>query len=474
MGWKGPFVFDGKELSWNLKIIRAPDVWRQGFTGRGVIVAVLDSGMNFNHPDIKSNLWVNAAEVPENDKDDDGNGFVDDYLGWNFAEENQNISDDFFHGTIVGGLVAGNGSGGIVTGVAPQATLMILKTYAYDRTKKYGARYLWQAFQYDKWLALQYALDHGAQVANFSFDYQPSEKPLFAPWRYVLANATFCGLTVVAGAGNSRSWLKDPHQITPPANVPEVIAVGGTDENDIIDRVSSRGPVTWQNIAPFDDFPLPPGLVKPDLCAPIGRCPYISFSSKGYDYLSGEGGTSSSSPHVAGVAALMLEKNPELLPSEIKQRMEETCVELGAPGKDIYYGWGRIDACEAVNYGTGPHIRLMGRKINGTGEPALTAGQRMKIELDCSVSAGRLSGVRIQAKSSDDDLEIDTEEQVLEFPEPISNGGRFTFGIEGSVSQKEKPGKIIVVRIFLNATEGRKFYFEVPGARGILGDVVRG
>ena len=460
--WKGPFVFDGKELSWNLRIIRAPDVWRQGYTGRGVIVAVLDSGMNFNHPDIKSNLWVNRGEVPENDQDDDGNGFVDDFLGWNFAEENQNIGDDFFHGTIVGGLVAGNGSGGMITGVAPQATLMILKTYAYDRTKKYGARFLWQAFQYDKWLALQYALDHGAQVANFSFDYQPSEKPLFAPWRYVLANATFCGLTVIAGAGNSRGWLKDPHQITPPANVPEVIAVGGTAENDAIDRVSSRGPVTWQSIAPFTDFPLPLGLVKPDLCAPIGRCPYISFSSNGYDYLSGDGGTSSSSPHAAGVAALMLEKDPELMPWEIKQRMEETCVELGAPGKDNYYGWGRIDACEAVNYGTGPNIRLMGWKINENREPALAAGQTMKIDLDFSVYASQISGVRIVAKSSDGDLAISGEDRVLDFPNPLSNGQHFSLALEGSVSKNRGPGKITIVRVFLNAEKGRKFYFEIP------------
>jgi subtilisin family serine protease len=460
--WKGPFVFEGKELSWNLKIIRAPDVWRQGITGRGVIVAVLDSGMNITHPDIRGNLWVNKGEVPENDKDDDGNGYIDDYLGWNFAEDNQNIVDDFFHGTIVGGLVAGNGTGGIVTGVAPQATVMVLKTYAYDRTKKYGARFLWQAFQYDMWLALQYALDQGAQVANFSIDYQPSEKPLFAPWRSVLANATHCGMTVIAGAGNSRSWLKDPDQITPPANVPEVIAVGGTAENDTIDRVSSRGPVTWQNVAPFNDFSLPPGLVKPDLCAPIGRCPYISFSSNGYDVLSGEGGTSSSSPHAAGVAALMLEKDPDLMPWEVKQRMEETSLERGAPGKDNYYGWGRIDAFESVNYGTSPNIRLMAWSVNGNREPALAAGQKVDIDLDFAVSACRISQVRLRATSSDQDLVIRGEPQKVTVPEPRSGVQHFRAKIEGLVSEKAGPGKTIAVRLSLSAEKGRTFYFEVP------------
>ncbi len=460
--WKGSFLSEGKEISWNLKMIRADHVWRQGYTGRGVVVAVLDSGMNYTHPDIKDNLWINQGEIPENGKDDDQNGYVDDYLGWNFAEENQDIGDDFFHGTIVGGLIAGDGTGGIITGVAPQATLMILKTYAYDRTRKYGARFLWQAFQYDKWIALQYALDNGAQVANLSFDYQPSEKPLFAPWRCVLANASHCGLTVVAGAGNSRSWLKDPNQITPPANVPEVIAVGATAENDKIDRVSSRGPVSWENIGPFYDFPLPNGLIKPDLCAPIGRCPYISFSSNGYDYLSGEGGTSSSAPHVAGTAALMLEKNPDLMPWEIKRRLEETSVEGGVPGKDNYYGWGRVDAFEAVNYGSGPNVRLMGWKINDGKDPAALPGKPLDIQLDFLVSACPLSSARILINSPDKDVRVEEQEKLIVFPTPISNGGTFSARIHGSVAETCATGKKIILTFFLNAEKGRKFHFELP------------
>ena len=120
-------------LSWNLTKIQTDLVWsRLGLLGRGVIVAIMDSGVNYRHGDFAHHLWTNDGEIARNGKDDDGNGYVDDIYGYNFANDNSNVEDDFFHGTSSAGIICGDGRGGIVTGVAPGAELMILRMYRPD------------------------------------------------------------------------------------------------------------------------------------------------------------------------------------------------------------------------------------------------------------------------------------------------------------------------------------------------------
>src|SRR5262249_43021436 len=109
---------------------------------------------------------------------------------------------------------------------------------------------------------------------------------------------------------------------------------------------SSRGPVTWQNVPPYNDYPYPPGLTKPDVAAPGVNTTSDNFCS-GYTVMSG---TSMATPHVAGTVALMVGANPSLTHDQIKQTLEDKAVDLGAPGKDNVYGSGRIDAYEAVSY----------------------------------------------------------------------------------------------------------------------------
>lgn len=457
--FKKPFHFEQKKIAWNVKKIKANEVWSDGYTGKGVTVAILDSGVNYIHPDIRNNLWMNKDEIPENGKDDDCNGYIDDFYGWNFAEENQNIGDRFFHGTESAGIIVGDGSSGIVTGVAPQADLMILKTYAFDQTLKYGSRFLWQAFQYDKWRAFQYALEEGADVASLSFDYQPGEKPLFAPWRFVLSNTAMCGLTIVAGAGNSRGWLHAPNQITPPANIPEVITVGGVNKDLSVNRMSSRGPVTWENIEPFNDFPLPKGLVKPDICAPIGKFPLISYHSDGYNYLSSNAGTSLSGPHAAGAAALILEKNPLLMPSEVKKRLEQTSKNLGHPGKDYYYGRGFLNAEQAVSYAS-PNIWI--KEVISGNKLYLTKDDETNITVICGVSAHPLEEAEAHLYSEEDELKISANEQNLKFRSPIKNGSDFKIEFPVRILDSCRENKKIRLYFSLRVIGGRKFSFEFP------------
>lgn len=114
-------------------MIKAPEVWAQGYTGQGIIVAVLDTGVDRNHSDLSSNIWQNDDEIADNGVDDDLNGFVDDVYGWNFASNTNNTLDARNHGTHVAGTIAGVNNNLGVTGIAYNAKIMPL-------TSSYAAR----------------------------------------------------------------------------------------------------------------------------------------------------------------------------------------------------------------------------------------------------------------------------------------------------------------------------------------------
>jgi len=449
-------------IPWNLRIMNADKAWLAlGYTGNGVIIGLVDSGTNIYHPDLANNLWINEDEIPNNGIDDDGNGYVDDYYGYNFANENQNIRDDFFHGTEAASTIHGDGTGGIITGVAPRADIMVIRMY--DQTSTYNNFHLWRAFQYDTWEGFEYLIENGADVVNMSFDWKPSEKPLIVPWRYVCENVATTGVVLVAGAGNSRSFFSTPYQITPPANSPFVISVGGTDDKDVIDRMSSRGNVTWQDEAPFFDAPYPPGMAKPDVCSPIGRFPLINWSSTGYVLESGHAGTSLSGPQVSGAVALLLEKNPELMPLEVKEIFMKSAEDLGAPGWDSYYGAGRVDCFRALTYDVFPDIRLKGRflkKNKNETDPKLLINSKkniicIELENRNSIAARHVAlhlttgceGVDIsEPQSLLDEIETDT---------PITL--QYTVSLDNSV----RKGQEIRFSLCVHPVNGKKSFIPI-------------
>jgi len=457
--FKGSFNMEGKQIGWNLRRMRADEVWKQGYTGRGVIVAVLDGGVNYGHPDIRNNLWVNEKEIPENGKDDDQNGYVDDYLGWNFAEQNQNIEDMTSHGSNCSGIVVGDGTGGTITGVAPQASLMVMKYYTRYNNEEISFRTIWKASQYDAWESLQYALVHGAQVASLSMSYDGVDDPPYAAWRYAAANAVSCGLTMVVAASNDRETYKQYEQIHLPGNIPEVISVGAIGQAESIASYSSAGPVTWESVSPFKDFPLPAGLIKPDVCAPVEGFPDVDYDSPGYSYPGG-GGTSSATPHVAGLVALMLEKDPELMPWEIKKRLEETSVDRGAPGKDNLYGAGRVDAWEAVNYGSGPNFSLPEVRIDGGRAIYVRPGEAFDVRF--RVTAGPVSRINAVLYDPTGQVTLADEAQTLTVPELKAGGADLTLTFKLSSSGSDDRPKKAILDLVLGAEAGRKFFFKVP------------
>ncbi len=387
---------------WNVKHINANRVWLDtGYTGNGILVGHFDTGVWLTHPDLANRLYVNPGEIPGNGIDDDLNGYVDDIHGYDFGNDDSNPNDDvsggaYNHGTHTAGTVCGDGSGGTITGVAPGASILVCKVY---ETGGSGAAFS-AIFE-----GQQYAVMMHARVFTMSLGIA-CDVALYQLMRTERLNANAlraAGVLLFNSAGNDHYACNPPDEIGLTARVPApwiaptaevdpvpysstsgVVAVGGTGYmNDAAYTSSSRGPVNWGTTAPWNDWPYSPGpgLVKPDVTAPgvnVNSCQKPS----GY---SGDtwSGTSMSCPHAAGLAALLLEKNPSLSPAGIDSIMEQNAVELGIIGKDNTFGSGRINALAAVNavpLATTPHLILTDVTIlDASGDGVIDPGENFDL-----------------------------------------------------------------------------------------------
>jgi subtilisin family serine protease len=326
-----------REITWNVTKINAHEVWALGYDGEGVIVSVIDTGVNYNHADLVNNVWEHP-DYP--------------FHGWNFVSNNNNPLDDNGHGTHCAGTVAGDGTAGSQTGVAPKATIMCLKVLDGGGGGNESS----------VWASAQFSVENGAHVMSLSLGWQHSWGPDRAAFRQAFDNSLAAGVisSIAAGnegGGNAPSNVRTPGDCPPPWLHPDqpatgglsgVVTVGATDNNDNLASFSSQGPVTWENVSPYNDYPYQPGvgLIRPDIVAPgAGIKSLAHYNNTGYE--SGWNGTSMATPAVAGVMALMLQKNSAMEPAEMSQIIEETALVLQA-GKNNNTGSGRIDALAAV------------------------------------------------------------------------------------------------------------------------------
>lgn len=300
--------------SWGIDKIEAPDVWKRGITGKGIIVAVVDSGIDAKHPDLD---------------DLDDNPYTKDpkVVGWiDYVNGKKCPYDDFGHGTQIAGIISGTGASGVNTGVAPGTKLIVAKVLDQDG---FG-------YRSDVILALEWAVNNGARIISFSGGVRSHNSSFTIAIDKVVA----AGVIPVVSAGNNGP---DSNTITCPGDELNSTTVGATDSFDLIDDFSSRGPVNLYREQ----------YIKPDISAPgVDITSTIPFKN-GNVYEEDIGGTSFAAPHVSGTVALMLEKNPALKPSKIKSILESTAVDLGPIGKDNDYGAGRINAYRAVFYNSG-------------------------------------------------------------------------------------------------------------------------
>jgi subtilisin family serine protease len=368
------------EIAWGVQDIRAPEVWALGYIGQGVLIGHLDTGVDLTHPDLTDRIWVNPGEdlngngvidsTEINNVDDDDNGYIDDFYGWNFGMNTNDVQDVGGHGTSTAGIVIGTGAGGQQTGVAPGATLMVLSIQG--------------GWESSYWEAQQYALDNGAVAltSSTSFKWRFNPRPNYAIFRRACEVELAAGLVhanSIGNEGDNQNTDPIPFNVSTPGNCPSawlhpdqsiiggissVIAVGAYSSGYIIEPYSSFGPSAWYladilNLDPsypyqatwppeYDDYPYVNGtqiaLLKPDVSAPT----VVLTTQLGGGYRPDFWGTSASTPHVGGALCLMLSVDSTLTPQLCSQALQTTARENGAPGKDNRYGAGMVDAYEAV------------------------------------------------------------------------------------------------------------------------------
>ncbi|MBW3654278.1 MAG: S8 family serine peptidase, partial [Actinobacteria bacterium] len=205
----------------------APEAWTQSL-GDGVVVAILDSGVQFDHPDLARNLWTNPGELAGNGVDDDRNGFVDDVHGANIVSPGASADDDEGHGTHVAGIVAargGNGTGG--AGIAPRARIMAVKVL--DASRAGNSTLLARG--------IRYAVDEGARILNVSLNGDGTSPDLDA----ALAYADDRGATVVASAGNNSRDLDVRPSYPASSTLPAVLSVTATEPSGDLLSIANRG-----------------------------------------------------------------------------------------------------------------------------------------------------------------------------------------------------------------------------------------
>ncbi len=337
-----PFDPQGKRIAWNLSEAGVDKVWKElKVTGSGVTVVSFDSGVNYLHEDLRDHIWTNEGEIPNNDKDDDGNGFIDDLYGYNFAQMTPEVraTGDRQHGTMTTGILVGDGTDGIATGAAPDAQVMIIRS---------GSTPVLAITAY------QYMIENGADVVNMSFS-NPNLGQARGFWRRMAEHATCAGLVQGSGAGNFQQSAEIPVQMRVPEDIPCVIAAGGINRQREVVPFSSLGPVEWGSIRFFGDHAMPEGLTKPDVCGfPGPGYPLLGTENTGYiDPNNRTRGNSFSGPLAAGTAALMLSANPNLPAWQVKEIMEATATDISPTGKDTRTGAGLINAFAAVKAAQG-------------------------------------------------------------------------------------------------------------------------
>ena len=313
---------------WHISKTRVTRAWEATTGSSNILIGILDSGTDIGHEDLSGNIWINPAEDidgdraivatnsdhldndDKNDIDDDGNGFIDDLCGWDFDNDTNDVRGPYYHGTHVAGVVGAMSNNN--TGVAGVAggwgtgrgcTMMIVGVG--DNAPNGGVL--------DD--AIIYAADNGAHIISLSLKVA-SSVAIDNAINYAYNTQ---GVLLVCAASNDAGTVKYPATHT------DVMAVSSVDNTDTISGFSNRGP-------------------EIEITAP-GDTIWSTQLNNTYGW---SNGTSFAAPQVSAVAGLILSCNDTLTNAEVRNLLQTQAVDLGDPGRDDLYGFGRLDAKRAV------------------------------------------------------------------------------------------------------------------------------
>lgn len=303
---------------WGMTNIHAPAAWDVYTGDANLVVAIIDTGIDYNHQDLAANIWTNPGEVANNGIDDDGNGYVDDIHGWDWAYGDNNPLDVHGHGSHTGGTVGAVGNNGVgVVGVNWNIKLMALK-FLNDS----GSGSTSNAVS-----ALNYAVNKGVKVSNNSWGGGSYSQSLYD----AIENSKSVGHLFVAAAGNNGTNNDTSAHYPSSYNNDNLIAVAAIDVND--------------NKASFSNY----GATSVDLGAP-GVSILSTTPNNNYSYYDG---TSMATPHVAGTAALLYGAHPDWTYAQVRDRIFNTARPIAALSGKTVTG-GTLDAGAALSGATPP------------------------------------------------------------------------------------------------------------------------
>ncbi|HUU28171.1 MAG TPA: S8 family serine peptidase, partial [archaeon] len=375
--WSSPrFASTSNEFNWGLRSINAHRLWERGITGRGVLVAVIDFGIDGSHPGLKDK-WrgANGASAEESFKGwFDSNGFPIDITPHGPDEPEQS------HGTGTLGQLVGQ-DGADTVGVAPDAQWIAVSISANTLGDTSEVMHFLMLLE---WLADP---DSDPETVNDMPDilsislYMVEGCPCNSPYDEAFSNLKALGVTPIFAAGNVGS--EGSFTVIAPGTRPEFFAVGAVDRYDVVADFSSRGPSSCDK-----------NIIKPDVVAPGVKTLSLRPLCYGEGYQE-FGGTSGAAPLTAGVAALLKQYDPELTPDEIYNVLRKSAKDLGKPGPDNDYGWGLVNAEAALSMvepPISPNFTFTGTEVNAGEDDLIYPGEKASVVL-------RLANIGAEAKA---------------------------------------------------------------------------
>jgi subtilisin family serine protease len=377
---------------WGMTAIDAPAAWNLSTGGSGVVVAVIDTGVDYNHVDLAANIWTNPGEIPGNGIDDDGNGFIDDVHGYNFINNSGNPMDDHGHGTHVAGTIAavGNNASG-VAGVNWSSSIMVLKFL--DANGSGSLSDAVRAINYATMMRTRYGVN--VRVMNNSW----GGGGYYASLYNAIQASNNADILFVAAAGNDGKNTDASPSYPAGYNCANVISVAAVDSN--------------YSLASFSNY----GVVSVDLAAP-GVSIYSTVPGNRYAYYSG---TSMASPHVAGVAALAFAAAPNATMTQVRNAILQGAKPVSTLAGKVATG-GVLNAYNTlqrlgVQAPQGPSIGALALSAN----PAMLGATVSLIASGITASSGSVAAVRCYWDANGNG-QLDASDPLLASTGAVSNG----------------------------------------------------